>query len=120
MEMKKSKSRLVIVIAILSIFCSLAVFSSALQNTPYHEDSAGITLKSESHFCGNVPGTGQYKTISGKYITSAWVQINADGEKVAYDKSKTVNKSSSAVTYASTSCFNNPLKSQSFPYGWNY
>lgn len=120
MEIKKSKKKLVIAIMVMSIVCLFTLFSSALQNTPYHEHSAGINLKSESHFCGNVPGTGEYKTIAGKYITSAWVQINADGEKVAYDKSKTVNKNSSAVTYATASCFNNPLKSQSFPYGWNY
>ena len=114
------KRRALTVAMMVAVLLIGTIFASALQNTPYHDHSSGLKLKSESHFCGSVPGTGGYKTVKGRYITSAWVQINADGEMVAYDKSAKVNSNSTAITYASTSCFNNPLKSQSFPYGWYY
>lgn len=122
MSTYKNKITKVTLIAIAVIICLgiLTVAVGALQNTPYHTHSSGLKLKSESHFCGNVPGTGKYKTIKGKYIKRAWVQINEGGNKKAYKASKTVSKKSSDITFASTSCSNNPLKSQTFPYGWNY
>lgn len=79
-----------------------------------------MKLKTESHFCGNVPGTGKYKTTKGKYIKQAWVKIKEGETQKVYKRSATVSKSSTAITYASASCANNPLKSQTFPYGWKY
>lgn len=118
--MKKfNKIRLISYFTIICLLVSVVIVG-ALTNTPYHTHSRGATLKTESYFCGNVPGTGKYKTKKGKYIKQAWVEIKEGGKRKAYKESKIVSKASEKVTYASISCINNPLKSQSFPYGWRY
>lgn len=118
----KTKQKRIIIIACLLVLClaMTTVLAGALQNTPWHSHSSGIKLKTSSSFCGNVKATGKYGTKKGKYIKQAWVEIKEGGKLVRYDCSAVVKKTNKSIQFAETSCFNNPFKSQSFPYGWKY
>ena len=117
---KRQRKGNIVICAIIISLIATTVLAGALTKTPYHAHSSGVKLTSESHFVGNVPGTGEYKATKGKYIKQAWVQINEGGEQRAYAQSKVVDKKSTTVTFASANCINNPLKEQTFPYGWKY
>lgn len=114
-SMSKYKIVIATMLSVLLMFCA----ASALQKTPYHDQTEGVNIWSYSSFTPYTAADGKYGTKKGKYIEQCWVKVKA-GNKLYSDYSQAFNKNDSGFGEAEIKVFNNPFTNQSFSHGWSY